>query len=390
MKKVIATVLIAICLLAYTGVAYAAGTGGILEVPDIKIIMDGRITKYADVPIVVNQNTLLPLRELFNNLGVPDENIIYDDQKKSVTVTKDQIKLYMEVGSKTALVNDTPVILNTAPVGYAKNQRIYIPFRFAAEALGRKVVWDGSANAILVCDAVKYESIRQLFDKSDIAMDQVSKCMISIKVDGVVKSEQLSAKLGVDADSQIDKVKKAIYTKMVMDVLGMEMVSDAYYCDNVSYTLNPLNGEWEKVTYLQADYDKLFASQGDMNMLDAQANEPLYAGLEQVPGSSPDEILLQGDVYLSNLLNSVNADKKTGSKLTSGLNADPYTFHMEISMNSSTYLMNSIVMAVGSEQISNNATVKTDIVVNVEYSNYNGDFQVIVPQDVMLNAIEKK
>jgi hypothetical protein len=390
MKKIVAAVFIVICLLAYTGVVFAAGTDSIQEVPDVKIIMDGSIIKYTDVPIAVSQNTLLPLRELFNNLGVPDENIIYDDQKKSVTVTKDQIKLYMVVGSKTAFVNDKPVILNTAPVGYAKNQRIYIPFRFAAEALGRKVVWDGSANAILVCDAIKYESIRQLLDKSDIAMEQVNKCMISIKADGVVKSEQLSVKLGVDLDSQIDRVKKAISTKMVMNVLGMEMASDSYYCNNVSYTLNPLNGEWEKVTYPQADYDKLFVSQGDMNILDGQVNEPLYAGLEQVTGSNPDEILLQGDVYWGSLLESLNADKKTESKLTSVVNADPNTFHMEISMNSSTYLMNSIAMTIGSEEVSNNATVKTDIVVNVEYSNFNGDFQVIVPQEVILNAKEKK
>jgi hypothetical protein len=390
MKKVIAAVIIAICVLTYTGVAYAAAAGGIQEVPDVKIIMDGRTIKYTDVPIVVNQNTLLPLRELFNNLGVPDENIIYDDQKKSVTVTKDQVKLYMEAGNKTALVNDTPVILNTAPVGYAKNQRIYIPFRFAAEALGKKVVWDGAANAILVCDAVKYESIRQLLDKSDNAMKQASKCMMSIKVDGVMKLDQISAKFGVAADSQIDKVKKAIFTKTVMDVLGTEMASDSYYCDNTSYTMNPLNGKWEKATYMQADYDKLFTSQGDMSILDVQASEPLYAGLEQVPGSNPEEIVLQGYVYLSSLINSVNADKKTGSKLTTGLNANPDTFYMKISLNSNTYLINSIIMTAGSEETSKGAAVKTDIVVNVEYSSYNGDFQVIVPQEVILNAIEKK
>jgi hypothetical protein len=390
MKKLITALLIAICLLSFTGAAYAAGTGGILEVPDVKIIMDGQITKYNDVPIIVNQNMLLPLRELFNNLGVPDENIIYDDQKKSVTVAKDQIKIYMEVGSKTAYVNDQPVILNTAPIGYTRNQRIYIPFRFAAEVLGKKVVWDGSANAILVCDAIKYENIRQLLEKSYTAMEQINKCITSIKVDGVVKSEQFNAKLGVLAESQIDKVKKAISVKMVMDILGMEMKSDSYYCDNTSYTLNPLSGGWEKVIYPQADYDKLFADKGEMNILNAKAIEPLCAGLEQVPGNKPDEILLQGEVYLSSLLKSIQGDKKTGSKLAAGENTEPDTFHMKISLNSSTYLVNNIIMNVGSEESSSKAKVKTDIVVNVEYRDYNGDFQVIVPQEVIVNAIVKK
>lgn len=390
MKKLIAAVLIAILLPAYSGAAYAAGTGGILEVPDVKIIMDGRITKYKDVPISVDQNTLLPLRELFNNLGIPDENIVYDDRKKSVTAVKDQIKLYMEVGSKTAYVNDQPVILNAAPVGYARNQRIYIPFRFAAEALGKKVVWDGSANAILVCDTVKYENIRQLLEKSDTAMEQISKCITSLKVDGVVKSEQFSTTLGVTAESQIDRMKKAISAKMVMDVLGTEMTSDSYYCDNASYTLNPLSGRWEKATYLQADYDKLFADKSEMSILDAQAIEPLCAGLEQVPGSKPDEILLQGEIYLSSLLKSVKVDTKAGNTLTAGGKTHPDTFYMKVSLNSGTYLVNSIAMNVGSDGISNNTPVKTDIVVNVEYRDYNGDFQVIVPQDVILNAIVKR
>ena len=390
MKKLIVILFIAICLQAYAGTAYAAGTGGIQEVPDVKIIMDGRITKYKDVPIIVNQNTLLPLRELFNNLGVPDENIIYDDSKKSVTVVKDQTKLYMEVGSRTAYVNDQSVLLNAAPVGYSGNRRIYIPFRFAAEALGRKVVWDGAANTILVCDAVKYENIRQLLEKSDTAMAQISKCTTSIKVDGVVKAEEFSTKLGVISDSKIDKVNKAIYSKMVMNVLGTEMTSDSYYFENASYTLNSLSGKWEKVNYRQADYDKLFAGKSETSILNAQDIEPLCAGLVQVPDSMPDEILLEGEVYLGSLLKSVETDNKAGSALTTGGNTNPDTFYMKVSLNSSTFLVNNIVMNVGSEEVSNKAAVRTDITVNVEYRDYNGDFQVVVPQDVVLNAIVKK
>ncbi len=390
MKKLVVVWLIAIGVLTYTGAAYAAEAGGILEVPDVKIIMDGRITKYNDVPISVNQNTLLPLRELFNHLGVQDENILYDDQKKSVTVTKDQIKIYMEVGSRKAFVNDRPVILNTAPVGYAKNQRIYIPFRFAAEALGKKVVWDGSANAILVCDASKYENVRQLLEKSDSAMKQISKCKTGIKADGTVKSEQFNTKLGIVSASQIDKMKKTIFSKLAMNIFGIEMASDSYYSDNASYTLNPLSGKWEKAIYTPADFDKLFVEKGEVSVLDTQAIEPLCAGLEQVTGSGPEEILLQGEVYLSSLLQSLETDEKTGNALTTGKNTTPDTFYMTVSLNSSTFLVNNIVMTVSSEEVSNKTTIRTDMAISIEYSDYNGDFQVLVPEEVILNAVQRK
>lgn len=192
MKKLIISIfIIAILLLTLEGTIFAVDTDRILEVPNFKIIMDGKLTEYADVPICTAGHTLLPLRELLVNHGVPndDEHIIYNDNEKSVTVIKDQTRIYLKAGNKTAFVNDQPLKLDVAPVIYNKNQRTYIPLRFVAEALNKKVVWDGSAKAIFICDTAKFNGIKQILDRSNEAMKLTDKYGQTIDVDSNVKSE---------------------------------------------------------------------------------------------------------------------------------------------------------------------------------------------------------
>ena len=390
MKKLILSILIIVLIfIVPAAAAFAANPAEILEVPDVKIIMDGKLTQFQDVPICIGQNTLLPLRELLVNLGVPndDTHIVYNANEKSVTVYKDQTKLYLAVGNQTAYVNDQPVKLNIAPVGYNKYQRIYIAFRFVAEALGKIVVWDGSSNAILVCDAVQFDQIRQIMDRSDEAMKQAGKYRQVTDLKGTVKSGQITMNIKMNVEANIDKLQKQMYMKMNMDMLGMEIITDTYYNKNVSYFQDPLNQTWEKKTYLPAEYDMLFEDQSNMEML--LANDSLCAGLVRMPDVRSDEILLKGNVYLNQLLEKSMAGQGAASQMI-GEDAVKFDlFTVEISLNSNTYLVNSISLNASSTQISGKSTAKTDIWVTVKNSDFNGDFQIIVPEDIVKNAVEE-
>lgn len=386
MNKFYISILISVfLLLTLAGAAFAANADEIIEVPHIKIIMDSKLTKYTDVPISIKSNTLLPLRELLVNLGVPndDEHIIYNSQEKSVTVIKDQTRIYLAAGNLTAYVNDQPVKLNVAPVIYDKNGRTYIPLRFVAEALDMKVVWDGSVKAIFICEVEKFDSIKQILDRSDEAMKLAVKCRQTLDVDTTVKSGQTSMKIDINAEAQIDKAQKKLFLKMDINMLGIEMKTDTYYLDNASYILDPLSQKWQKVTYLPPEYDKLFASQSDTIVL--EVNEPICAGLTQVPGNNPDEILLTGDVYLNELFKKVLTKQETVKSIVPKEDMEFDTFNIEISLNSNTYLVNSILMNVGSVQTGDKETVTTNIGVNAQYSDYNGDFQIVVPEEVIKN-----
>lgn len=122
----------------------------ITEKNDIKISINGTISSYTDTPINVNGRTLLPLRELLTNLGVPndDQHIIWNNKEQSVTVIKDQIQIYLVVGDKNAKVNDKAVVTDAAPVNY--HSRVYIPARFVAEAFGMSVTWNPDIKTVSI------------------------------------------------------------------------------------------------------------------------------------------------------------------------------------------------------------------------------------------------
>jgi len=100
---------------------------------------------------------LLPFREILKNLGVPDDDkhIIWDGKNRTVTVKKDNITILLTIGKNTALVNGKEYVLDVAPIIY--NDRTYIPTRFIAESLNKKVLWDGEKQIVSICEPAEFE-----------------------------------------------------------------------------------------------------------------------------------------------------------------------------------------------------------------------------------------
>lgn len=159
MKKVISLFL---CILLVLGLAcFSYAESGITESPNIKVVIDGKLGTYTDIPIIVNGRTLLPLRAILTNLGVQndDQHIIWNSTEKSVTIIKDSTTIKLTQGENVAYVNNTPVTLDVAPLIYSKNGRTYIPVRFVAQCLGEKVDWDGTNKVVSIS---KMQSIQEV------------------------------------------------------------------------------------------------------------------------------------------------------------------------------------------------------------------------------------
>lgn len=126
----------------------------IVEVPDVKVLADGKKITFDDAVISVNGRTLLPLRALLVNLGIQndDEHIIWNSRDRSVTIIKDPIHVKLFVGSTTAYVDDVPVSLEASPVIYGKNEKSYIPAKFAAQSLGKIMDWDEHTKTVAISD----------------------------------------------------------------------------------------------------------------------------------------------------------------------------------------------------------------------------------------------
>lgn len=161
MKKIILILLS--CVIILSGVSQTISAEAIItEAPNIKIMIEGKQSTYSNTPIVVNGRTLLPLRETLINLGIKndEEHIKWNQTEKSVTVLKDDTKVYLKVGDNIAKVNGSEIQLDAAPIIY--KEKTYIPVRFVAQSLGKKVDWDSTTSTIVI----KSETIAAA--KSDI------------------------------------------------------------------------------------------------------------------------------------------------------------------------------------------------------------------------------
>ena len=134
--------------------AYCLAEGNIIEVPDAKVIINGKNITFSDVIISSGGRILLPLRSLLTSLGVhnDDKHIIWNAAEKSVTFIKDSTKVKLVQGGNTAYIDDIPTKLDVPPVGYSKNGRTYIPVSFAAQSLGKTVEWDSSSKSVIIND----------------------------------------------------------------------------------------------------------------------------------------------------------------------------------------------------------------------------------------------
>jgi N-acetylmuramoyl-L-alanine amidase len=96
-----------------------------------------RLTNLTMPPIIMNSNTLVPAREVFEAAGATVE---WKKQLEQVYVTKGDRVVVIPINEKFAYINGNKTDLST-PAKIINNKTM-IPLRFAAEALDLEVGWD--------------------------------------------------------------------------------------------------------------------------------------------------------------------------------------------------------------------------------------------------------
>lgn len=97
--------------------------------------------------ILKNGRTLVPLRAIFESLGA---DVQWDGATQTVTGTKGDTRIELQLGSTQASVNGTAVTLDVP--AEMINYRTMVPVRFIAESLGAYVGWDGRTSSVFVSD----------------------------------------------------------------------------------------------------------------------------------------------------------------------------------------------------------------------------------------------
>ena len=96
-------------------------------------------------PVLKGDRAYLPARFVAENLGA---KVLWDNETRTVTITKDDKIIIIAIDKKTAIVNDETITLD-APA-FIENDRTYTPMRFVAEELGASVDYDREEQIVTI------------------------------------------------------------------------------------------------------------------------------------------------------------------------------------------------------------------------------------------------
>lgn len=173
----------------------------------------------------------MPLKTSLSNLGVSDDDqhIIWNSSEKSITVIKDKVNIFLKIDSKIAYINETPVTMDAEPILYNENGRVYIPVRFIAQSLGKKVVWDNKTKTIYISNESSYNSAGEILLRGSVFPSQFIE---SFNSDGM----RISGLDGVESEVVIDKDNFNI-KKFSFEAKGISFEVDKFTC-NIIYNFS--------------------------------------------------------------------------------------------------------------------------------------------------------
>jgi len=111
----------------------------------INVSVNGQTLQMKEPPVIVNGRTLVPLRAIFEALGVTPE---WNGETRTVSAKTNQVDMNLRIGDNNATVNGKSVNLE-AP-GTLVNGSTMVPARFIAETFGATVEWNAETKTVAI------------------------------------------------------------------------------------------------------------------------------------------------------------------------------------------------------------------------------------------------
>ena len=111
----------------------------------IHVYLDGKELSFDTPPIIIDDNTLVPMRAVFEALGA---EVKWDGDKQCVTANRRDTEIKLFVGQngvyRDSVYKDTPCPSQLI------NDRVYVPVRAIAESFGCHVDWSEQSQAVVI------------------------------------------------------------------------------------------------------------------------------------------------------------------------------------------------------------------------------------------------
>ena len=120
---------------------YRLSTVDIQSTEPVVLKINGKYLNSKYAPYISNETTMVPVRDVMEQLGWKVE---WNDTDNSIVITRGAKKITMQIGSDKMIVDKSTHTLPSVPVLVGKTS--YIPIRAVSEALGATVGWDPDNN----------------------------------------------------------------------------------------------------------------------------------------------------------------------------------------------------------------------------------------------------
>lgn len=131
-------------LVSILALSLAAPPAGLAQ-PPVQVYVDGQLVNFDMPATVIDGRVLVPLRGVFERLGA---TVDYDAGTQRVSAVRGGQAVELTIGSRQALVNNRPTLLDVPAFTIAG--RTMVPLRFVSEALGADVQWVDASRTILI------------------------------------------------------------------------------------------------------------------------------------------------------------------------------------------------------------------------------------------------
>ena len=298
MKKFLTSIIMGTMI--FTSVAFGAT---VTERSDIELVVNGNIIANENVPIIVNSRTLIPLRDLVTNLGVPDDNehIVWNGADRTVKISHDNTEINLVIDSDVAKVNGQEVKLDAPAMIY--NSRTYVPARFVGEALNKKIGWDNYESKVLVRDMDVYNEVRNVLTKSAEVMKNIKTLKATSDID--MGYEKTGKFMGIKTYTEVDVEKEEAYVNAEVDFMEMTSVSEQYLKKG-KYYIKDQSGKWQLAAEGQ-DFALLLEYTNDFTDIGVK-DEIIYDTLSIDNEKTTDEIIVvKNDFNYAGLIQQISA-----------------------------------------------------------------------------------
>jgi S1-C subfamily serine protease len=114
---------------------------------NIKIILDGQSIEFSEnqEPRIENGSTLIPMRIIFEMLQA---NVVWDNNTRSVTSTKDGVEVILQENKNTMIKNGKESIMPAETK--IINGFMFVPLRAVSEAFNAIVLWNGETETVSI------------------------------------------------------------------------------------------------------------------------------------------------------------------------------------------------------------------------------------------------